>query len=274
MRHAHVRGSPARATVFLGGGRITCALIAGLHLAGYKHPIVVHDRHVGKLRQLKRQHDVAVEPDLRRAVDQAHLLIIAVRPDGVSGLLSAIGTIQRPITAISLAAGVPLTKLRARLGPPVRWARAMPSPVCRTGRGLTAVTFEPSLPRAGRHEVKQLFEKVGQVIEIPESRFDAFTVTYSASHGYHALAALAGAAEKLGLDRRTAITAAAHALSDGVITWREGKVSLKQLLREAATPGGTAASVMAALTSAGYERAIEKGIRAGIARARKNARLG
>ncbi|PYX06138.1 MAG: hypothetical protein DMG88_19385 [Acidobacteria bacterium] len=268
-----MKSPDARATVFLGGGRITSALIAGLRLRGYRRPIIVHDRHAAKLTQLKRNYDVAVEPDLRCAVDQAHLLIIAVRPDGVSVLLSAIGTIQRPITAISLAAGMPLAKLRARLGPPVRWARAMPSPVCRSGRGLTAVTFEPALPRVARHEVKQLFEKVGQVIEIPESRFDAFTVTYSASHGYHALAALAGAAEKLGLDRRTAITAAAHALADGIIAWREGKVSLNQLLREAATPGGTAATVLAAMTSAGYESAIARGLRAGITRTKKTARL-
>jgi pyrroline-5-carboxylate reductase len=69
------------------------------------------------------------------------------------------------------------------------------------------------------------------------------------------------------------MVAAAHALVDGILNWREGKVSLKHLLREAATPGGTAATVVAAMTSAGYERAIENGVRAGIARARKNARL-
>ena len=70
-----------KATVFLGGGRITGALLAGLRLAGYDQPIVVHDRHARKLQQLKRQYGVAVEPDLHRAVESAHLLIIAVRPD-------------------------------------------------------------------------------------------------------------------------------------------------------------------------------------------------
>lgn len=263
----------ARATVLLGGGRISSALIAGLRLRGYRRPIIVHDRHAAKLTQLKRNYDVQIERDLRRAIDQAHLLIMAVRPDGVRELLTAIGNIRRPITVISLAAGIPLANLRARLGPPVRWARAMPSPVCRSGRGLTAVTFDPSFPRNARREVKQLFGKVGQLVEIPESKFDAFTVTYSASHGYHAVAALARAAQKVGLNRKTAMVAAAHALVDGILNWREGKVSLKHLLREAATPGGTAATVVAAMTSAGYERAIENGVRAGIARARKNARL-
>jgi len=268
-----VKGSRAEATVFLGGGRITSALIAGLRLSRYEKPIVVHDRNVQRLRKLKRQYGVVIEHDVRRAVDQAHLLIIAVRPDGVSQLLDAIEHIGRPITAISLAAGVPLAKLRTRLGPPVRWARAMPSPVCRSGRGLTAVTFESAVSPGVRRELKRLFERVGQVIEIPERKFDAFTVTYSSSHGYHALAALAGAAQKAGLDRKTAITAAAHALADGILVWRENNMALDELLREAATPGGTAATVMAAMSSAGYERALEKGLKAGITRARKNARL-
>src|SRR5439155_20123 len=83
----------------------------------------------------------------------------------------------------------------------------------------------------------------------------------SSSHGYHALAALAGAAQRAGLDRQTAMTAAAHALADGILVWRESKMALDELLREAATPGGTAATVMAAMSSAGYERAVARGLR-------------
>ncbi len=261
-----------KATVFLGGGRITSALLAGLRLAGYSQPIVVHDRHSEKLQQLKRQFGTAVEPDLHRAVESAHLLIIAVRPDSVRGLLKEIGTISRRLTAVSLAAGFPLSKLRAGLGPPVRWARAMPSPVSRSGRGLTALTFGRGLSIAAREEVRDLFALVGAVLEIPENRFDAFTVAFSSSHGYHALATLIDAAEAIGLDRKSARVAATHALVDGVAAWREGNLTLKDLLQEAATPGGTAAAVMASLDDAGYPRIVAHGLRAGIRQARKNAR--
>ena len=85
-----MKGARSDAIVFLGGGRITGALLAGLHRAGYEQPIVVHDRNADKLRQLRRQHDVQVEADLHRAVEQAHLLIIAVRPDSVRELLQKI----------------------------------------------------------------------------------------------------------------------------------------------------------------------------------------
>jgi pyrroline-5-carboxylate reductase len=266
-----------KAIVFLGGGCITNALVAGLRLAKYDKPLLVHDRNPGKLRQLKKQSAVAVEPSLQRAVEQARLLIIAVRPDSVSDLLREIRKLEieklrGPLMLVSLAAGIPLSKLRARLPPPAWWARAMPSPVCRSGRGLTALTFDSAFSRAARRDVKDFFEKVGSVLEIPESQFDVFTATFSSSHGYHALAALAASAQRLGLNREIAMTAAAHALADGILSWRESKASLTELLHEAATPGGTAAAAMKAMDSSGYERSIRQGLRAGMARARENAK--
>ena len=261
-----------KATVFLGGGRISSALIAGLRLAEYGHLIVVHDRHSKKLQQLKRQYGVMVEPDPHQAVRAARVLIVAVRPNSVRKLLEEIGPINRRLTVVSLAAGIPLSILRAGLPPPVQWARAMPSPVCRSGRGLTALTFGRGFSTAARAEVRNLFALVGEVLEIPENRFDAFTVTYSSSHGYHALAALVNAAEAIGLDRKSARLAAAHALADGIAAWRAGSLPLQELLREAATPGGIAAAVMASLDEAGYQRTVAQGLRAGIRQARKNAR--
>jgi pyrroline-5-carboxylate reductase len=262
-----------KATVFLGGGRITSALVAGLRLARYRQPIIVHDRHPEKLYELEREYGVIAQPDLRRAIDSAALLIIAVRPQSVRELLRQLSDFKRlRLPAVSLAAGLPLSKLRADLGPPVRWARAMPSPVCRSGRGLTALTFARGFTLPERKKVRAIFSLVGAVLEIPEKQFDAFTVTYSSSHGYHTLGALIDAAEGIGLDRKTAQLASAHALADGIVAWREGDASLEELSQEAITPGGVAAAVIDALDSSGYHRAITRGLEAGMKQARKNGR--
>lgn len=260
-------------TVFLGGGRITSALIAGLRLACYRNPIIVYDRHNDKLRELRRRYRVRTETDLQRAVSSADVLILAVRPVSVSELLKRIGEINRPVAAVSLAAGIPLSALKSGLGPPVQWARAMPSPVCRVGYGLTALAFSRGFPTTARNEVRKFFSLVGPTVEIRERQFDAFTVTFSSSHGYHALATLSAAGEGVGLDRKTARLAAAHALADGILAWRGSALSLDELLREAATPGGTAAAVMEKMNASGYRRVVERGLRAGIKRAQKNARL-
>jgi pyrroline-5-carboxylate reductase len=274
-------------TVFLGGGRITTALLAGLRLAGYKQPLIVHDRNAHKLRALKSQFKVVTESDLIAAVNQADFLIISVRPQDVSDVLckirndmsrsrgartSRISARKRPAIACSVAAGIPLKTLRAALPGPFRWARAMPSPASRFGRGLAAVAFEKSCPKSARKIVTTFFANVGPVLEIAERQYDTFTVAYSTTHGYHALAALAGAAETLGLDRPAALAAAAHALADGVLAWREGNLSLPALLEEGATPGGIAAEVMRTMDAQGYQRSVKRGLQAGLLRMRENTK--
>ena len=86
------------------------------------------------------------------------------------------------------------------------------------------------------------------------------------------IAALAEAARAEGLDRKTALTAAAHALADGIIAWRQGNIPLEDLLHEAATPGGIAATVMLTMNRAGHARVVSHGLRAGLHRARRHAK--
>jgi len=266
--------------VFLGGGRITSAILAGLKAAGKRQRLVVHDHNEGKLQLLHRDYAVKVEPSLERAIAPASLLFIAVRPGSVPFLLKDVRAIlalksrqeTTPRLAISLAAGIPLARLRRMLGPHALWARAMPSPVCRTGNGLTALTFERKFPPLPRDQVRDFFRRIGTVFDLPERRFDALTVTFSPSHGYHALAALADAGRRFGLDGKTALMAASHALADGINSWRRERISLEELLQEAATPGGTAAATMAGMDRSGYREAVQSGLRAGLARARAIAR--
>jgi pyrroline-5-carboxylate reductase len=268
--------------LFVGAGRITSSLLAGLALARYRgpigvRPVMVHDHRLRNLRRIKKLYRVVTEPDLQRALEWADILILAVRPASVGEVLRDIAAVRkppsRPLIAVSLAAGIPFRVLKSHLHSRVRWARAMPSPVSRNGRGVTALAFDRAFPASGRKELQKFFSIVGATIIIPERQFDAFMVTYSSSHGYHALATLAEAAQNLGLDFKTAQLAAAHALGDAVLAWREGNLSLDALLREAVTPGGIAFAVLSAMDRAGYKKIIQRGLAAGVAKSKKNARL-
>ena len=174
-----------KATVFLGGGRITGALCAGLRLAGDQCEIVVYDRNPEKLKALRRESRVEIARDLKSAVAKAGLLIIAVRPGSVKEMLCEVEACGAapPALCVSLAAGIPLRNLRKWLGPPVRWVRAMPSPVCRIGRGLTPVSFDRGVAKSDRPRIRKLFALVGPVIDLPESQMDAITATHSPTHG-------------------------------------------------------------------------------------------
>src|SRR5260370_7950614 len=109
------------ATVFLGGGRITSALVAGLRLAKYKPPLVVYDRHPEKLRRLKREFNVSTEHDLARAVSEANLLIVAVRPHDVANFLDDAAKYDLPpppTLTFTLPPALPLQKLPSHRHPP------------------------------------------------------------------------------------------------------------------------------------------------------------
>ncbi len=261
-----------KAIVFLGGGRITSALAAGLRLGGYAGEIVVYDRHPEKLRALRRESRVEIARDLQSAVARGAMLIVAVRPASVAEMLQEVASCGAPSPklCVSLAAGIPLRNLSGGLA--VRWARAMPSPVCRVGRGFTPVCFASGVRKSERARVRQLFARVGAVVDVAESQFDAITAAASPTHGYHALATLAEAARDAGLRGNAALLAAAHALGEGIGYWRESGESLEDLLHEAATPGGIAAATMAAMDDSGYARAVTNGIRAGVKRAQQNAK--
>lgn len=261
-------------TLFLGAGRISGALAAGLRLAGDGRTLIAYDRHPEKLRALNRESHMEIARDLKAAIESANILIVAVRPASVKEMLGEVAACgaRPPQLGISLAAGIPLKNLRKWVGS-VHWVRAMPSPVCRIRRGLTPVTFDRTVTRAERARVRQFFEQVGPVLEIPERQMDVITAASSPTHGYHALATLAKSAEKSGLDRETALIAAAHAINDGIIYWRQSGLKLSELLHEAATPGGIAAATMEAMDKSGYARAVERGLAAGIRRARNNAKL-
>jgi pyrroline-5-carboxylate reductase len=254
---------------FLGGGNITTALLGGFGAAGDRATFIVHDRNPPKLRRLRRDFNIFPERDLRCAVTEARMLIIAVRPASVLPLLAGIGRLKGSKIAVSLAAGIPLRDLRPTLGPQVHWARAMPSPVCRAGRGLAALAFDRAMTPRERNVVRAFFGRLGTAIVIPEREFDVFSAAFSPSQGYYALAALSSAAQELGLNRKVAYVAAAHALSDSIAEWRDSRAPLQQLIAEAATPGGIAATVMATKDSAGYKDIMRRSLRAGIERARQ-----
>jgi len=250
-------------------------MIAGLRLGKYAAPIAVHDHRAERMRLLRRTYGATEQPDLATGLRAAQLIVLALRPDSAEEMLRELddalergGHRERPKTLVSVMAGLPLEWLRKRIRARVRWARAMPSPLCESGNGLTALAFGSGCAKETRAAVHGLFATFGQVIFLPERHFDAFTVIYSPSHGVHALSALADAGVEAGLSRKTALQAAAHALSGAEAALRIGSGDLNKIQRQAATPGGTAEATMAGMESAGYRKAVAQGVQRGIARAR------
>src|ERR1700747_2007920 len=95
-----------KATVFLGGERITAALAAGLRLVGDERKIIVYDRHPEKLRAMRRESRILLARDLKSAIEQSDMLVIAVRPGSVRDALGEVAEcgVDLSKVCVSLAA--------------------------------------------------------------------------------------------------------------------------------------------------------------------------
>jgi len=164
------------------------------------------------MRLLRRAYGAIEQPDLATGLRCAQLIVLAVRPDAAEEMLRELdvalergGNREPRKILVSVMAGLPLAWLRKRIRARVRWARAMPSPLCESGKGMTALAFGSGCAKETREAVYRLFATFGHVVVLPERHFDAFTVIYSPSHGVHALSALADAGVEAGLSRKTAL---------------------------------------------------------------------
>src|SRR5262245_27149954 len=127
---------------FLGAGNMAGALIKGLLHAKVADPekIIASDVKVDRLKQLARDHGIKTTLANPALVKEADVLVLAVKPQVVDKVLAQIGKDVHPgQLVISVAAGVPIAPIEARLPSGVKVVRAMPNTPATALAGATAI---------------------------------------------------------------------------------------------------------------------------------------
>src|SRR5450830_230392 len=135
---------------FLGGGSMGEALITGLLRAGLVVPseLYISDINEERLAFLGQKLGINTTTDNRTIVNEADIVIIAVKPYVAASVLKEIAVAARPgQTFISIAAGIPISLIESYLKGPVPVVRVMPNTPCLVGEGASAVS-------AGKHAGK------------------------------------------------------------------------------------------------------------------------
>ena len=173
---------------------------------------------------------------------------------------------------ISTMAGVSTATLTRRLGTR-RVVRVMPNLAATIGRSQTALTAPKEAQEAGDLDfARTLFGAVGEVYELSEHLFNAFTGMSASGPAYLAVVAeaLADGGVRMGLPRALAQELAARLLtaSGELLLQRAHPGMLKD---EVASAGGTTIAGLAALEHAGVRGAF---IEAVVAATRRGTELG
>jgi pyrroline-5-carboxylate reductase len=210
----------------------------------------------------------------RAAVDGAELVIIAVKPAMVRGVLEEIRDSLLPgAVVISVAAGVSLATIEAAIPTIVSAVRAMPNTPAAIGRGVTGLSAGTRADRSDVATVRSLFETVGTVVEVPESRLDALSTISGSGPAYvfYLIEQLTHAAIAKGFTPEQAaqlVNGTFAGASELLVSSGESPAELR---RRVTSPNGTTERAVAVLESAHLADLFDRATDAALARARELA---
>lgn len=250
---------PGRVAV-LGGGVMGEALMVAVLRSGVPAEcVVVAEKREARAAELARTRGVETTPSALEAVAGADVVIVAVKPQDVAGVLAEVRPALTPgVLVISAAAGLSLDFYEARLpaGTPV--VRVMPNTPAVVGQGAGAISGGSAAGPEHMVRAKRLLDPTGLVLTVPEDYLDAVTAISGSGPAYvfYLVDALAEAGVLLGLPR-------AQALDLAVATFRGAAALLTEtgehpvVLRErVASPGGTTMSALHSLDAHGVRAGI------------------
>jgi pyrroline-5-carboxylate reductase len=258
---------------FVGGGNMAASLIGGL-LAGGRSPaeIVVAEPRAERRADLSGRFGVDVRADNAEAVAGAAVAVLAVKPQVMRPVASALGPQLREqgTLVVSIAAGVREPDLRGWLGYEAPVVRTMPNTPALVRSGATALFANPFVSSGQRDLAESVMRAVGMTLWVQdEALMDVVTAVSGSGPAYFFLVMelLEDAGVKLGLERETARLLTLETAFGAARMALESSEDPATLRARVTSPGGTTERALATLEDAGVRAAFLAAVAAARARA-------
>jgi pyrroline-5-carboxylate reductase len=238
---------------FLGAGQMAVALARAWLDAGLLTPERLHasDPAPSAREAFAAATGVTAGTDNAAVVAQSDVVVLAVKPQAMAGLLAAVRSAWTPRhLAVSVAAGVTLRQLAE--GVSCRLVRVMPNTPCLVGASAAAFTPGPTAT------------PVGRAFAVPESQLDAVTGLSGSGPAfvYVMIEALSDGGVRVGLPRDVATALAAQTVFGAAKMVLETGLHPGVLKDRVASPGGTTIAGLHALERGGLRAALMDAVEA------------
>jgi len=243
---------------FIGCGIMGGALIRAFIQTVTPANICISAAHFGNAQTLAQETGCTACKTNAETAALADYVFLAVKPAYAVSVLSEIRTnLKKNATLISMAAGVPLEKLRTAAG---RTAviRIMPNLPALVGEAMTALCCGPEVNPEAVRTVTSLLNTAGKVEKIDEKLMDCVTAVSGSGPAYAFLfiEALADAAVRFGMPRQQAYIYASQTLKGAAeMCLKDGRcpAALKDAV---CSPAGTTIEGVTTLEKTGFRTAI------------------
>ncbi len=256
----------------LGAGSLGAILANGLLRAGWDPAdITLVARRQERVEELQRDTGISTVTSLTVGIDDADVVVIAVKPKDMASVVEAIsGSLGPDQIVVSLAAGVELETIGAAL-PDQPVIRAMPNTPAAVDMAMTAISAGPHATSAHIELVRSVFGAVGETIELSEDLFDAVTAVSGTGPAYVFLLAesMIEAAIREGLPHHAAERLVHQTIRGSGELLAISDKSAFRLRGQVTSPGGTTAAAMHVLDDGGFRSLMENAVRAAASRSRE-----
>lgn len=194
----------------IGAGNMGEALIRGLLRAGLVRPyeVLASAKSAKRVRALEKSYGIHTTRKNLSIVAACDTIILAVKPQDMATVCDQIRpAMTRDHLLISIAAGIDFAQLRELLGTKPRLIRVMPNLPALIDQGISAIYCGPRMPERYRRFAHQIFQAVGQTVDVREERqMDIITGLSGTGPAYFfaMMEALRDAGRKLGLTDKLA----------------------------------------------------------------------
>ena len=252
------------------------ALIGGLLAAHVAESasIVATDPIAARRDALKARYSIQVEEHNMRAARAADIVVLAVKPQAMPGLLAEVGPALAGKLVISVVAGVTMAWISERIAAPRGIVRAMPNTPALVRAGATALAYPADLAPDDVAVARALFEAVGSVVSVEERLMDAVTGLSGSGPAYLfvAIEALADGGVKMGLPRAIAELLAAQTVLGAARMVLESGEHPARLKDQVASPGGTTIAGLHQLEAGGLRSCLIAAVEAATKRSQELGR--
>ena len=234
----------------IGAGNMGEALIRGLLRSKLVRPnnLIASGRRAKQCRRIHQKYKIATTLDNVRLVKNSRTILLAVKPQNIDALMFEIAPhLNKGHLVVSIAAGVPIAKLKRGLKGFKSLVRVMPNLPSLIEHGIAGIYCTSAVSKNQRRFAHRIFEAVGKTVDIGREKWmDAVTGLSGTGPAYlfAMIEALTKAGEKLGLPKKEVRILTLETMLGAALLALKTKTSAEELRKKVTSKKGTTWAAM------------------------------
>jgi len=249
---------------FIGPGVMAEAMIAGLIRQKLAAPenIIASGPRENRGGKLHEKYGIQATTDNAEAASDANVVVLSVKPQRLTEVLTGIYKIRPDALVLSIVAGATIQKISQTLKHKAV-VRSMPNTPGQIGEGITVWTASNGTSEEQQEMARQILGALGDEVFVEDEAYmDMATALSGSGPAYIFLftEALIDAGVHMGFPRRIAEQLVLKTIRGSVDYYYQAERHPATLRNQVTSPGGTSAEALYYLEKAGFRTAISRAV--------------